>query len=404
MLVGIIGKPSSGKSTFLNSACLTDSKTGNYPFTTIDPNLGTGYVKINCVCGEFNVIDNPKNSICVNKIRYIPIKMIDVAGLVPDAHLGKGLGNKFLGELSRADVLIHILDISGELDLEGREIESGDHDPIEDVLFLEKEIDLWFKSILLRKDWGKFANKITMEKLNFADELYERLSGLSIKKIHILKALETSKLNAEKPEKWTERDIENFSTSLRKEAKPILIVANKIDKKKSFENFTKLKSQLKQNIIPSSALAEFFLRKLAESGIIKYYPGDPSFKILKEQDLKESEKKTLFEIQEKILNKYGNTGIQSALNCAVFDILGNIVVYPVSDEKKFTDKDGNIFPDVHIIPNEMNIKEYVNEKIHTDLAKNFIYAIDGRTKMRLGEHYKLHNNDIIKVVSAAKSK
>ena len=99
MLVGIIGKPSAGKSTFLNAACLTDAKVGDYPFTTIDPNIGTGHVVTRCVCEELGVEDTPVNSTCINHNRYIPIKLLDVAGLVPDAHLGRGLGNKFLSEL-----------------------------------------------------------------------------------------------------------------------------------------------------------------------------------------------------------------------------------------------------------------------------------------------------------------
>ena len=404
MLIGIVGKPSSGKSTFLNAACLTNAKIGNYPFTTIDPNLGTGYLRVKCVCEELGVKDNPKNSQCLNHVRFIPIKLLDVAGLVPDAHLGKGLGNQFLSDLSKADALLHILDISGETDSEGKEIVDGSHDPMDDIRFLEREIDLWFKDILLRKDWNRFANRVTMEKLNFVDLLYDRLSGLSIRKIHIIKAIDRSKLNPEKPEKWTEADIERFSHELRQESKPFLIIANKIDKKHSEANYNRVKNELHDRIIPASALAEFYLRKYAESGVIEYYPGDSSFKIVQNDKLKENEKKALSDIDEKIIKKYGSTGIQMALQQAVFNLLNNIIVYPVYDEKKYTDKDGNVLPDAYIVPNEMAVKDFVNEKVHSDLAKNFIYAIDGRTKMRLGEGYKLKNNDIIKVVSAAKSK
>src|SRR6056297_894349 len=125
MLVGIVGKPSSGKSTFLNAACLTDAKTANYPFTTIEPNMGTSHVRIECVCKEFGVDDNPKNSYCINQQRFVPVKLLDVAGLVPDAHKGKGMGNKFLSDLSRADALVHIVDISGSLSANGEDVEEG---------------------------------------------------------------------------------------------------------------------------------------------------------------------------------------------------------------------------------------------------------------------------------------
>lgn len=404
ILIGIVGKPSSGKSTFLNAACLTNAKVGNYPFTTIEPNLGTGFARVMCVCGELGVQDNPKNSMCVNHNRFIQIKLIDVAGLVPDAHLGRGMGNQFLSDLSRADALIHILDISGETDAEGNDLHGGEHDPYEDIVFLEKEIDFWFKDILLRQDWVRFTNKIKMDKLNFVEELYERLSGLSIRKTCLIKALEKSKLNISKPESWSEQDLEHFSKILRQESKPILIVANKIDKKRSIENYEKLKTKINSPIIPASSLAENILRRLAEQGKIEYYPGDSDFKILKSNEISEQERNTLENIKEKILLRFGNTGVQNAINYAIFNLLNEIVVYPVYDEKKFTDKDGNVIPDAFIVPDGMNIKDFVNEKIHSELAKNLLYAIDARTKMKLGKDYKLKNNDIIKVVSAAKGK
>ena len=404
MLIGIVGKPSSGKSTFLNSACLTDAKTGNYPFTTIEPNLGTGYVKVECVCAELQVKDNPKNSLCINNIRYIPVKLLDVAGLVPDAHLGRGRGNQFLADLSKADVLLHIVDISGELDAEGNDLgEHLYHDPINDIKFLEREIDMWFKDILLRKDWNKFTNKIAMDKLNFADALYERLSGLSIKKIQIIQAIKNTNIE-NVPNQWTDQEIEIFASELRKTSKPIVIIANKIDKKNSEENFNKLKKIYNNKIIASSALAEFTLRKMAESGIIEYYPGDSDFKILNKDKISDNEYKVLNNIKEKILYKYESSGVQTALNYAIFNLLDNITVYPVHDEKKYTDKDGNILPDVFIVPNNSNIKTFVEEKIHSELAKNFIYAIDSRTKKRLGENYQLKNRDVIKIYSAAKKK
>jgi ribosome-binding ATPase YchF (GTP1/OBG family) len=402
MLIGIIGKPSAGKSTFLNAACLTDAKVGDYPFTTIEPNIGTGHVVTKCVCEELGVEDNPINSSCIDHHRYIPVKLLDVAGLVPDAHLGKGLGNKFLSDLSRADVLLHILDISGELDLEGRKMEDQFHDPLEDIQFLENEIDLWFRDILLRTDWKKFTNKVTMEKSNFIDALYERLSGLTIQKKHIVQSLEQTKLNTERPDLWNNSQIEQFSHILRKISKPIVIVANKIDKKKSLENFQRIQGSIESPMIPCSALSEFFLRQLAEKKIIEYRPGAPNFKIINPDLLSKKEISILEEIKTKILDPFGSTGIQVALNTAVFNTLNNIVVYPVHDEKKYKDHDGNVLPDAYLVPKDMNLKDFIRTKIHTDLAKNFIYALDAKTKLRLSETHELKHNDVIKVVSAAR--
>ena len=262
MLIGIVGKPSSGKSTFLNAACLTQVKVANYPFTTIEPNLGKSFVKTKCVCREFNVEDNPKNSICEDGNRFIPINLLDVAGLVPDAHTGRGMGNKFLADLSRADVLIHVVDISGSLDGEGQEIEEGSRNPFDDVKFLEKEINYWFKDILIRKDWQKFVRKIEQEKLGFADMLFERMTGISVKKEQIIAAMHKSKLNFKQLTTWSEDMILEFATTLREISKPIIIAANKIDKTSSNQIFTEFRKTSNTTIIPCSALAEFWLRQL----------------------------------------------------------------------------------------------------------------------------------------------
>ena len=405
MLIGIVGKPSSGKSTFLNAACLTQAKTANYPFTTIDPNLGKSFVKTKCVCAEFSIKDNPKNSICTEGARFIPIKLLDVAGLVPGAHTGRGMGNKFLADLSRADVLIHVVDISGSLDEEGQDIEEGARNPLEDIKFLEKEINFWFRDILIRKDWPKFVRKIEQEKLGFADMLFERMTGISVKRDQIIAAMYKSKnLNFKQLTSWSDEMILDFASTLREISKPIIIAANKVDKASSTQLFHELEQSLDTTIIPCSALAEFWLRHLHEKKIIQYSPGDAKFIIHESNKLTAKENHSLKDIQEKILNTYQSTGIQEILNFAVFSVLQQIVVYPVYDMANFSDKDGNVFPDAHLVKKGTHLKDFVNVKIHSDLAKNFIYGLDARTKMRLGENYELKNNDIVKIVSATKSK
>lgn len=404
MLIGIIGKPSSGKSTFLNAACLTEAKTGNYPFTTIEPNLGNGSVRLNCICKEFNLNDNPKNSICINGIRFIPIKILDVAGLVPDAHAGKGMGNKFLSDLSRADVLIHVIDISGSLDSEGNGIDEGSRDPMEDIIFLEKEINYWFRDILIREDWQRFIRKIEQEKLNFADILYDRLAGISVKKNHIHLAIKQSKLDFDHLTAWEEDEILQFASILREISKPIIIAANKIDKASSKKIYYQISKIYNKKILPCSALAEFWLRNFTKKEIIDYLPGDSSFNLIKKELLSPQELNALESINLKILKEFGSTGIQNILNYAVFTTLDQIVVYPVYDLQNFSDKDGNVLPDAHLVVKGTKLKEFVDGKIHSDLAKNFIYGINGRSKMRLGESYELQHNDVIRIVSAVKPK
>ena len=399
-LIGIVGKPSAGKSTFLNAACLTNAKVSELPFTTIEPNKGVAYVKTKCVCKELNLNDNPKNSYCVDGNRFIPVNVLDVAGLVPDAHKGKGLGNKFLNDLIKADVLIHIVDISGSLDKTGKRIKMGENDPYEDILFLENEINLWFKQILEREDWTKFVKSYARERKKFIEELYKRLSGIKINRNQIILALKNSNLDEKDPSVWSDDDLLNFSMKLREISKPILILANKIDKEIGMGNYIKLKNKTEREVLPCSALAEYFLRKYHQEKKIEYLPGTDEFSIINEQNLSQKELEMLKNIREKILKPLKETGIQNALNFAVFNILNQICVYPISDINKFTDNNDNVLPDAFLVKQGTLLRNFIRDKIHTDLADHFIFGIDARTKKRLGENYELKHNDIIKIVTA----
>ena len=401
--IGIVGKPSCGKTSFTNAACLTDFKVGSYPFTTIEANVGVTHVRTACACRDFDVQDNPQNSICIDGVRLVPIKLIDVAGLVPGAHEGRGMGNQFLDDLRQADVLIHIVDASGALDAEGQEVSAGTYDPVEDVKFLEEEITEWIFAII-QKDWRRITGRVRAEGAKFDELLLEKLSGLKIKRSHILKAIRESELKAESVDKWTDDELRKFVLHLQKVAKPIIIAANKIDRPTAEENYEHLKDLYPESlIVPVSALAEKILKDLDQKGIIKYIPGDDDFEIVQKDKLKEQELTQLEKLKDEILHKFGGTGVQNILNKAVFEYLGLITVYPVHDANSLTDTDGNVLPDVFLVPNGTSAKEFAGY-IHTDLMESFIHAIDARTKMRISDKHELKDRDVIKIVSAKGSK
>lgn len=399
MMVGIVGKPNVGKSTFFSAATLATVEIASYPFTTIKPNRGIGYFKTQCVCREFNVKDNPVNSVCIDGVRLIPVELIDCAGLVPDAWQGRGLGNQFLDEIRKADALIHVVDASGSTDIEGRLIKPGMHDPLEDVKFLERELTMWFAQII-RRDWPRLARTVESGATSLPSLLEERLSGLAIKRRHILEALKVTGLNADKPTRWSEDDFLNFVDALRRISKPMLIAANKVDLPFAEENLERLK-ETGYLVIPCCAEAELALRRAAEKGLINYIPGSSSFEILKSSDITEKQRSALKTIKERILDRYGSTGVQEAINAAFKKLLNMVVVYPVEDPEKLTDHYGRVLPEARLVPSGTTARELAY-MIHTELGESFIYAVDARTKRRLGEDYVLKDGDVISIVSAKK--
>ncbi|MFX1518604.1 MAG: redox-regulated ATPase YchF [Promethearchaeota archaeon] len=398
MIVGIVGKPSSGKTSFLNAACLTDAKVASYPFTTIEPNQGVAYVRKPCPHVDLGVEDTPVNSLCIEGTRLIPVELIDVAGLVPDAWQGKGLGNQFLDDLRQADVLIHVVDASGSLNEDGQPVEAGSYDPKHDVSFLEKEITMWFLQII-QKDWQKLARRVDTERLEIDELLAEKLSGLGITRSHIRKALREENVSKDKPMNWSKEDLYRFVDVLRKISKPMIIAANKIDMGTTEKHLNNLLALEDYKVVPTCALCEYALKKLDEKGVIKYKTGEKSFEVKKSDAISDKEKASLERIRKEILEKYESTGVQAALEKAIFELLDMIAVYPVHDTTKFADSEGRVLPDVYLVKRGTTAKEFAG-KIHTDLAETFIHAVDARSGKRLGEHHELNDGDIIKIVSA----
>lgn len=398
-LLGIVGKPNTGKSTFFSAATLVPAEIANYPFTTIKPNRGVGYVRTPCVHEEFNVVDNPSNSICLEGVRLIPVEFIDCAGLVPGAWEGRGLGNQFLDEIRKADALIHIVDASGGTDCEGRLCKPGENDPLEDVKFLEHEITMWMANIL-KKDWPKIARTVEAESKDLLSTLEERLSGLSIRRSHIFEAIRNAKLNADKPTFWSDDDFLRFVDTLRQVAKPMLIVANKMDLPPSKQNLERLKAS-NRLVVPCCAEAELALRRAAEKHLIDYKPGDCNFKINKPENLSQTQTTALETIRERILLEFGSSGVQEAINTAYFKLLSMITVYPVEDLEHLTDHAGRVLPDAYLVPYGTTARQlaYI---IHTELGESFIHAIEAREKKRIGEDYVLKDRDVISIISARK--
>jgi len=397
MLIGIVGKPNVGKSTFFKAATLAEVEIANYPFVTIKPNEGVGYVKIKSVAKEFGKEPNPREGYYLDGWRFVPVKLIDVAGLVPGAHEGKGMGNQFLDDLRQADVLVHVIDIAGTTNEKGETVETGSYNPAEDVKFLEVELDMWYLGIL-KKGWKKFARTVVQEKLEIHIALGKQLSGLKVTEDMIKDTIDELSLNKEKPNIWVEEDLRKLAVALRKKTKPMVIACNKIDLAAGQENFKRLRQEFSDYILVGcSAESELALKEAAKLELIDYVPGSNVLAITKEEKLNERQKQALRFIQQNILDKFNSTGVQDVLDKAVFELLGYLAIFP-GGVGKLEDKDGNVLPDCFLMPAGTTALDFAY-KLHTDLGKNFIRAIDVKTKRTVGKEHLLKHRDLIEIVA-----
>jgi ribosome-binding ATPase len=392
MLIGVVGKPNVGKSTFFRAATLAEALIGNYPFATIEPNHGTAFVKIKDSARDFEKVSNPREGYVHGKSRFVPMELIDVAGLVPGASEGKGMGNKFLDDLSSADALIHVIDVSGSTNEKGESVEKGAYNPVNDIKFLEEELDTWIYQIMER-GWAKFARQAQLSGTPSDRAIAEHFSGIKINLGMVKKAFNTSELSNKLTE-WSEEDMKKFASELRKQAKPIIIAANKMDVSTSKANLERIRTQTNSRIIPSSAEFELALREANKAKLIDYIPGENHFEI--KGTLTDKQKEALAKVK-KFLETNKSTGVQDILNTIVFEVLEYIAIHP-GGVSKLEDSKGNVLPDCFLMPKDSTALDFAY-RLHSDFGDKFIRAVDVRTKQTVGKEHKLKHLDIIEIIA-----
>ena len=397
MLIGVVGKANVGKSTFFKALTLADAEIANYPFTTIAPNRGIAYARVKCACQDFKVTCQPITGLCVKGQRFVPIEILDVAGLVPGAHLGKGRGNQFLDDLRQADCLIHVVDISGSTNEQGEIVAPMSHDPAYDVRWLEEEIDLWYLR-LLKKNWERFARTVQQEHHAVTEAIARQFSGLGVTEQLVKDVLSKLGLGQKAPQKWTPDELKEFARNLRLMSKPMIIAANKADVKDAEKNVEKVNNEFPGHVVVAcSAESELALREAAKQGLISYLPGDESFEIAEPDKLSEKQEAALMFIRNNVLGKLKDTGLQRVLDRAVFELLGLIAVFPVANNK-LTDSKGKVLPECLLVPKGTTANEFAY-KVHTELGEKFIRAVNLRTKKTVGKNHILRHLDVIEIIA-----
>jgi ribosome-binding ATPase len=400
--IGLIGKTNTGKTTFFNSATLDTAEISNYPFTTKQPNIGNANAITLCVHKEFRIQDNPKNSRCVDGWRFIPVDLVDLPGLIKGAWEGKGLGNQFLSVAAQSDALLHIVDASGSIDASGKIAEPGTGDPIADIADIEEELVMWYLK-LLEGNHDKIS-RAANSGVDIINAITDIFRGIGVREEHVRMALQDNNLFDTKFDDFGPQRSKDFCWSLREISKPTLIVANKVDLPSASEAFRRIREQYKDMIVvPSSADAELTLRRAGNRGLINYIAGDERFEIRDQAALSDKQKWALNFIRKDILGEYMRTGVQFAINVAVFKLLRMNAVYPVADANRLADKHGNILPDVYLMKSGSTVGDLARD-IHSELAKGLLHAIDIRDGLRLPTNYQLKDRDVISIISASKKK
>ncbi|WP_132058490.1 redox-regulated ATPase YchF [Halorussus amylolyticus] len=390
--IALAGKPNAGKSTFYKAATMSDVDVANYPFTTIDANRGVSHVRTGCPCLERDERCGDEN--CRDGKRYVPIELLDVAGLVAGAHEGRGLGNQFLDELTNADAIINVVDASGGTNEEGEPVEVGSYDPVEEVDFIEEEMDQWLAGIIDR-NWETVERQSRSPDFDIDEALADMLTGFGASEADVAASLRELDY-PDDPIQWTDDHRVALARDVRERTKPIILVANKADVAPP-ENIEALKATGKP-VIPATAEGELALRQAAEAGVVEYDPGDEDFEIV--GDLSAEQEAGLNKIRE-VMTDWGGTGVQDALDEAVYGLLDRITAFPVQNETKWTDAKGNVLPDAFLLRRGSTPKDLAYA-VHSDIGDGYLHAVNGKTNRDISDDYELEEGDVVKIVSTAK--
>jgi len=392
LTLALAGKPNAGKSTFYRAATMADVEVANYPFTTVDPNRGVAHARTRCPCLDRD--ERCGNERCRDGKRYVPVELLDVAGLVPGAHEGRGLGNQFLDELTEADAILNVLDAAGGTDAEGEPVDVGTRDPLEDADFVETELDRWMADVVDR-NWETVERRSRSPDFDLEATLSDVLTGFGATAADVTAVLRGIDYPAD-PKNWTGGDRRRLARAFRRRTLPVVLVANKVDIAPE-GTLERLREGTDKPVVPATAEGELALRRAADAGLIDYDPGDGEFEV--QGGVSEAQRRGLERVRA-VLEEHGDTGVQAALNEATYGVLDRVTAYPVQDASKWTDAAGNVLPDAHLLARGSTPRDLAYA-VHSDIGEGYLHAVDARSGRRISDEYELEEGDVVKIVSTA---
>jgi ribosome-binding ATPase len=338
----------------------------------------------------------------------VPIELLDVAGLVPGAHEGRGLGNKFLDDLRHADALIHVVDASGKTNAEGENTRG--YDPSQDVAWLRSEIVAWIKGNLYER-WGNIRRRHIATKSTAVETLQAQFSGYGSTAVLVARTLDRLALK-EPLEEWTEATVDRVVSAFTDEKFPTVIALNKIDDADSYTNLMKITKMYKDSmVVPCSAKAELFLRKMAKQGYVQYTEGSDS--VWTRQDLiddgdaeggglkplDEKNQDIIDEYKDMILYRYGSTGVVQILSKAA-EILGLVPLFPVRSVSTYSSGNDSkvVFRDCVLIKKNTTVGEAAR-KVMGDAPLAYVEGVGG-TRVSEDDIVAVGKNDVSVFLSA----
>lgn len=327
-----------------------------HPFTTIEPNIGPGwYASFHDEIEDPNQNDiEPLHGWCELKQgshssftsavlvpqapsrqvyrRMLPILVKDVAGLVPGAYKGRGKGNRFLADLCDADVLVHVVDATGQSDKDGNILHSSDDskqfsNPSEDAEWIRQELHRWIYNNVKAK-WESVSRKGTKGGMSRVLALF---SGYHGPLWNVELAAKRARLNFDFVTKWNAQDLHRLVAHYLSIRFPICLALNKVDSLREMDSnplgsnsnsidiIYKCQQEAKMRgevAVPVSARAEFWSQqKLSQTNL----PHEES-----------NEYKTEEQRLQKCLSFWGSTGVLEAISEAI-KLKPPVLVYPVND-------------------------------------------------------------------------